>query len=455
MSFLAGVFVALAAILGGASYPNLLVHHYLQLTALVLLASAILRRGLQPLSRQQWLLIVLLLGYVVWSAAQLIPLPDHLWEKLPGRETISNGADLLGTGTDQLSISMVPERTLSAILGCLPPLAIFVYICRHGWQSSIPRLVWIIPILGAISTGVGVAQLLAGPDSSLYVYAFANRQLPVGLFSNANHQATFCLIGLTFVFALVARLQRSFTGGDQDLARAISLAVLGFANIVGVLLAGSLAGHIMLVLVMLISIASLTSVKSKSGTRNVAVAGAIALVAISAAVVGFGTVFDSVLEISLQSSELSRQAIWQRSGTLIDDHFMVGSGLGTFRHVYQLYEDPSLVGFKYVNNAHNDYLQVVIESGLIGLVAIVAGLILWAISTQAAWRAPTNGETTIKRAASLALLVVILHSIVDYPLRTPALATLSAVCLAILVTPRHPSARHQTTNSAQEKRISL
>lgn len=117
------------------------------------------------------------------------------------------------------------------------------------------------------------------------------------------------------------------------------------------------------------------------------------------------------------------------SGRAIGDFFPWGSGLGSFRSVYQLYEDPARVNDTYVRHAHNDYVELALETGLPGILLIVAFLAWWVRIASRAWR----NVDAYARAASIASGAILLHSLVDFPLRTPAISALFAMCLSLLV----------------------
>jgi hypothetical protein len=114
-----------------------------------------------------------------------------------------------------------------------------------------------------------------------------------------------------------------------------------------------------------------------------------------------------------------------------------GSGLGTFMPVYQLFEKPTDVATTFANHAHNDLLEVWLETGVLGPVLIGVFLFWFARASLRAWR-PSNVPTGeldrgLARAASIAIALLGAHSLVDYPLRTSALAAVAAFTLALLI----------------------
>lgn len=77
--------------------------------------------------------------------------------------------------------------------------------------------------------------------------------------------------------------------------------------------------------------------------------------------------------------------------------------------------------------------------------------ILW--RTVRVWRAGEEESARLGRAASVALGVVCLHSLVDYPLRTGAIACLAALCLVFLGqarVDREPSVRRASRAAPEE-----
>jgi O-antigen ligase len=109
----------------------------------------------------------------------------------------------------------------------------------------------------------------------------------------------------------------------------------------------------------------------------------------------------------------------------------LGSGLGTFRPVYKLYEDHDRVTREVVNHAHNEYVELALETGVPGVLVILAFFAWW---TRACWRAWKRPEASpYAKAASIASAAILAHSLVDFPARTAALGVCFAMCLALLL----------------------
>jgi tetratricopeptide (TPR) repeat protein len=111
-----------------------------------------------------------------------------------------------------------------------------------------------------------------------------------------------------------------------------------------------------------------------------------------------------------------------------------GSGFGTFVAVFKANENLDLMGDLYLNHAHNDLLELLIEGGLPAALLLVAGLLAIAVRL---WRrmAARSTEQAIALAGLTILGLAMAHSLVDYPLRMHALAAVAAVALAFFISP--------------------
>jgi O-antigen ligase len=109
----------------------------------------------------------------------------------------------------------------------------------------------------------------------------------------------------------------------------------------------------------------------------------------------------------------------------------LGSGIGSFQTVYLAAEPLNDVSPIYFNHAHDDYLEVLLETGFVG-VALFAIFALWLAARIA--RIWTSRGDIMGSACTLVILVLMAHSLVEYPLRTEALAVLFAfACSTIAV----------------------
>jgi hypothetical protein len=119
----------------------------------------------------------------------------------------------------------------------------------------------------------------------------------------------------------------------------------------------------------------------------------------------------------------------------------LGSGLGTFVPVYAMFEKPedTIIG-TFANHAHNDFLELWLNTGAAGLVLVGMFVVWLALRSVEIWRSalpPQASELdwTLVRAATIVVALLVAHSFVDYPLRTGAIMAVMAFACALLVEP--------------------
>ena len=116
-----------------------------------------------------------------------------------------------------------------------------------------------------------------------------------------------------------------------------------------------------------------------------------------------------------------------------------GTGLGTFIPVYAEREALDTAYGVYANRAHNDFLEFWLETGVAGLVIAALCAAWFARAGWHAWRANNRQVSAIdialRRSAVIALTLLLIHSAVDYPLRTTALMVVAAYFCGLLAAP--------------------
>jgi hypothetical protein len=117
----------------------------------------------------------------------------------------------------------------------------------------------------------------------------------------------------------------------------------------------------------------------------------------------------------------------------------VGSGPGSFWFVFPQYED-FMSGNVIVNHAHNDYLELWLEMRwLFAVPAILLFLDFIKYGLRFIFKASLYEPDSLllARAAWVGVLLLLLHSALDYPLRTTALSSMMAMFIALIVSVEH------------------
>jgi O-antigen ligase len=428
-AFAASTFFLLCVLLGGASAAGAAANGLLQAVGVVLILVCLWRMRDTPLAPEARALVWIVGLFVLVALLSLVPLPRGLWEALPGRGYIAHGFRLLGVPPGPLPLSLNAQGTIASLLSIIVPVAMFLLVVQLKEEDR-RNLVWAVLAAAVASIMLGVFQLLGGEGSGLRFYRVTNVNAPVGFFANTNHLATLVLCALPFVGFLAARTASRSSGRAKRSGGLVMSGGIAAFLAVGVAVIGSLAGYGLFLPAAIASLLIYRRVVSGPlGARWLAALGGVFLLFVVLATAGPLT--EQALSRKM-TSQSTRKVIAERTTEAVKDYFPAGSGLGTFQDIYRLYDDPNRADREYVNHAHNDYLEWLLEMGAAGLLLALAFLAWWVRRTLAVWRADFRGAN-LARAASVTVGVVLLHSIVDYPLRTAAIAALVALSCALLV----------------------
>jgi O-antigen ligase len=432
--------VVVATLFGGASQGNALSLAAVEVASLPLLFVGLYLALAGGAPKGSVPPLILLMLIVAVPILQLIPLPASIWAHLPGREPITQVLDVTRLGRPSLPFSMAPQETWRSLLALSPPAAMLVGgLFLTGGQRRVLAVCWLL--LAVVSLGFGLLQLIGGENSRFYFYDITNPGSLVGLFSNRNNEAAFfySLMPLAAVFA--AQFNGNFE--DRRTIPALLAVLYVFVALVGVLATRSRAGFAITGVALVGS--ALIVVRSGALRRHWRAAlgmGAGAVVVV-AAVVLFG--MGPILERFTSSGAEPRFTGWPLVLDAIQRFWPLGSGIGSFQTVYMAAEPLNDVSPIYFNHAHNDYLELLLETGLVGA-GLFAVFAVWLLARIA--RIWTSHGDDIGSACTLVILLLMAHSLVEYPLRTEALAVLFAFACATIAVWR-PEARRQTRAPAE------
>ena len=431
------VLLALSFVFGGASRDNALRLAVVELAALPLLVIAGERLIRSGLWRQHRFALGLLAGLVAIPLIQLIPLPPAIWTGLAGRDQLVLALDLAGVQPGWIPLSITPDLTWRSFLALLPPAAAFLAVLTAPQRLS-ARLIFLYLVAAVIGVLLGAAQLASGGEH-LYPWASTRVGAVSGFFANRNHLATFLLACLPFAAVIGATALRQ--GDDRRISLWLGSVFIGLA-VIGLAAIRSRAGIILFFPTVVLSLfaAWIAAGRGRPRPALLGLAGGVAAALCAVAVFALPPV---LARFELQSGPETRFEAWPTIADAAQTWLPLGSGIGSFDAVYRSVEPLDELSPLYLNQAHNDYLETWLEAGWPGVALIIAFLVWYGRRLWAAWRAPTSRERDFQRAASIALLVMLLHSTVDYPLRMVFMAMMFAVCAAILEKAGHPTERER------------
>lgn len=361
-----------------------------------------------------WLIYV----FVLLVAIQLMPLPYLLWGGLP------HGQFSEGLGVEAQhevmwkSLSIAPEATLYSFIAAAPALIAFWLVVglNDSEQMTVANLLVVAVLFQAI---LGIGQSMSVLPFSIYDHH--HPKVAIGLFASRNHFADLILAGTGLLFAVRQFwLERYGKVVSEIIFQTFLLlflfAAVGSASRAGIIIFG----------IFLIYFYCRLFFKNQ---RLFFCIGACFI----------GILFSTNLNIFRNAGVLSttlarfekvddaRWEIWSNSWRIAYYYVPWGVGISNFRQVYEENEPRTSVRPSFINAAHNEYLQLLIETGAIGTILAVS--ITWVIYRMYKKRQHTN----VTNYCTLALAGVMLHSFVDYPLRVTSLNVFIAALLGFII----------------------
>jgi len=443
----AGAYLAACFFLGGATRSGFAADAALQLLAVPLLLIGLWQLRECP-PRFSWPL-AFCLSVVLVPLLQLIPLPPQLWTALPLRGFVVQSLTLAEQDIGWRPLSLTPHATWLSLASLIPPIAVFVATLLLSWRDR-QRLVLLLLGLGIVGGFGGLMQVAQGSGGTSIGLGTPGEA--TGFFANRNHFAALLYVLLLFAGVFAIDSAKSLAPGSVRSweTRALIVVVLSFTILVALLAAQMMArsrAGIGLTIVAFLGIAALAS-SDERGASGVGakrlVGGAVALVLLFATQFALFRVMERFAADPLADARLTfARNTWDAALAFMP----FGSGLGSFVPVYQAFEKPrDALLDTFANRAHNDVLEIWLETGMIGLV-LMALFAAWLLLKlwQVWWREESGArpvDQLLRRAASLSIVLLCAHSLVDYPLRTTALMAVFAFACGLLVEPLGLRNRH-------------
>lgn len=342
------------------------------------------------------------------------------------------------------TLSLAPHATFIVLAELVAFSLLLIGVTRALRRMSLEWLV--VQILGlAVSVAViGIVQkALIDPDVPLLYGFWRPRQggNPFGPFVNRNHFAGWMIMVLPVVAAYGWSIARLAEGVDHRSTREWLrwsgsldgnrlLLVLSAVFIMGVALifTGSrsgMAGFAVGVLVL----GWFLLRESRGRARWVAAAALVSLMAGAVSWAGSDLV---VSRFQRAGSEFQgRLAAWKDTARIVGDFPVFGTGLGGYRRAMLVYQSDDRE--KMYAQAHNDYLQLVAEGGLVVSAAAAAVIGVFAFGV---WRRLVSGDDDavafwVRRGAVAGLMAIAAQSLVEFSLQMPGNAVMFVTLAAI------------------------
>lgn len=357
-----------------------------------------------------------LLAAAVYGAIQVIP--------------FGAVAETAGVAGIPRTISLDPFATKVSAMHFFALFLLFgVTLVLLDSAKRIRRLAIVITVFGFAYAFYAILQSVLSP---LKIYGLYEAGAPFGSFVNRHNFAAYMEMTMALPLGLL------FVGSvskDKRLLYITGIALMGVA----LLLSGSRGGLVAFVaeVIFLVLLTTGTRSKSRLGLK-LALAGLLLVAIVGGAIfVGGETSLTRVAETAAtQDVTTGRSNIWKVTTRVISANLPFGVGFGALGVAYTQYDAMS--GLERVEQAHNDYLQVLADAGLIGL--LIGAFFLWQLFQlgRGSMKIGNLYRKGIAFGALAGIFAILVHSIFDFVLHTTAISVMFLTLLAMLVASRVP-----------------
>ncbi|MBN1938009.1 MAG: O-antigen ligase family protein [Candidatus Aminicenantes bacterium] len=387
-----------------------------------------------------------LVGLFVFLVFQILPLPAAIVRMLSPRTAALRASYVPDSARGSVeTLSLLPGETLAAILELLAYVLIGYLVIRTvSHRKQMRRIMLTLVAVGVFESLYGMWELTRAHPRLLFSPKTYGLDSVTGTFVNRNHFAGYLEMVIPLALGLIiSRLDLFGEPGATFRARLARIVDKGLTQIVllgaglvvmsvALLLSNSRSGAAVLILSFILMSALAAhhfgqNLFHQAWIRRV-VRIAFVLILIFGLYIGLEQMvgrFD--VDKLLQDG---RPRYWGTVLTMIGQFPLFGVGYGAFGGVYQAF-DTAEMEYALVH-AHNDYLEHLVELGLIGfglLVFIIGWMLVKSFRTWSVRRHPEVKGLALGGLVSAAAIA--LHSLTDFNLQIPANKLTFAVVLAL------------------------
>ena len=291
-------------------------------------------------------------------------------------------------------------------------LAVQAFRTLEDWRG----FVWFGMVFGFLVSLFAILQHLTSNGKLYWFREMRSGGLPFGPYVNRNHFAGFAelVLPLALVPLVLGRVRRE---------RWPVVALFAVLPIGALFLAASRGGIVSFGAEL--SVLALVMIQRRELGKQLFAGGAVLLVALLlVSWLGIGQILERLSSVQLLEVSSGKRASMRRdTWRIFLDHPFVGTGLGTLQLVYPPYE--SLYDGKIVNHTHNDYLEVLAETGLFGGICCAWFLGVLMVQSLERLRQFNNSFSgALQLSGFVACSGFLVHSFVDFNLHIPANALL-------------------------------
>lgn len=384
-------------------------------------------------------LLYSLLAFQGLILLQCLPLPLSTVSLISPQAALSY--ELLPLSPGWISLSIAPHETAGHLLQglgftCIAILTLLLVDNRQRLKALATCLL----LSGLLQAAWGAFMTLSGIEYSFLIPKNSYIGNATGTFINRNHFANYlCLCLSAGTGLLLAGLYMHHPTSWRERTRRILNALLGnkvkirislAIMVIALVLSQSRMGNTAFFF-SLASCGFLWLLLTRRMTRG-AIILLSSLILIDLLIVGAWFGMDKVKERleGTAFSEETRDEVVRDTLPMIGDFWLTGTGAGSYYSAFPGYRGSDIHGF--YDHAHNDYLQILAEHGIIGfgLLSFIVLTSLWQ-AIQAMRLRKSNTYKGLAFAPLMATSALLLHSLTDFNLQIPANAATYIVLLAM------------------------
>jgi len=426
---LLAIFLVLISFTGGSARSDVASLPVLRPLAIIVCGLSLWTMRLETVYRHRFL-VVMLTCAMVFVALSIVPVPEGLLGIFPGRAILAEIRQSTESGGVWQPVSMSPSQSVNSLYALSVPMAVLllgIQLKREEQFLLLPLLIFII-LLSAL---VGILQLSSGGNGSFYMYRITNESSSVGLLANRNHQAVLLAIAIPMLSVFVSSMSKNSSFRSSI---AVGALLIGLALIPLLLVTGSRAGLLLGAIgVVAAAVMSRRPNKKNAGKglglsrrlQSLAIVTGVGVAVITTAFLSRAEAIDRLFN----ETGTTRSDIWQQAAEAIVQYFPFGSGFGSFVPIYQLLEDDNKLGSFYVNQAHNDFLDLLIVGGLpaILFVGVCISVFIFVLIEAFRKRNEQTRSTLFLQLGLIVIALIALGGVGDYPSRTPLIASILVI----------------------------
>ncbi len=405
---------------------------------------------------------ILILSFLALMLLQMLPLPLNTIKLLsPAAYSVYNdAASALNLQVGWRTISLNPGATREEFLKLLTYAILFWILLNHlRERKQIERVVVTIISIGFFLAVFAIIQKYSSNGKIYWIRETAQGGEPFGPYVNRNHFAGYMEIAIPLTIGYIlaqsplrtnrlAIRERLLLWTSQHTSRSILLWFAAIFMGTALLLTGSrgglvsFAGSMSFFVIMAVS-------KRSARSRVVRLAMTYCgLVLIAAVWIGGNSAFLSLerLEKTLQEPFAEERAIlWRDTLRMANDYVRFGSGFNTFEEVFLAYKTSTAqMIFQY---AHNDYLQLLAEGGIVAFGLVVWFIVVWYRQVTVRWLKRHDPLAVYLALAGMtAVFAMLIHSLTDFNLHIPANAIVTVTILSITLNATRAMTSEQDLN---------